>query len=228
MCGIDTYQADTGKTVCKSCKYPFGTVGRGSEDCTAVCLCLSNSAFAVVMGAFVSIWVVGILVGENRFGLMMNLVFPTLDVFSDMAYILSTKFYSGAMFAVVLMVFLLPIPLFGHVLYDMNAPPKLTWTSWDDVLWLSWQYFGDKYAVPTIAGRPSKLLQHFPHDNMLFFCLHPVIWTTYLIIQLFGLIILVGSRLIFLAFFFVLGSFLHMTKLMAVGKVWNAFFKVNM
>src|SRR5438874_995159 len=73
----------------------------------------------------------------KRAAIAVNLIFPTLDLFSDIAYLLTNDFYSPILFGLGVLFVVFPIPSFLYTLYKNKAVmPRLTWRI-ERLWWLS-------------------------------------------------------------------------------------------
>jgi outer membrane protein assembly factor BamB len=100
-CAMGYYQSTPETSLeCALCEFPFTNNKDGSTDCSLFCLCWTTDIVIAVVVSMIGIFLVSLFFSKtNRLVLLMILTFPTIDVFSDIAYLGTNKFYHIAIFA---------------------------------------------------------------------------------------------------------------------------------
>jgi photosystem II stability/assembly factor-like uncharacterized protein len=237
-CPVDTYGSDNILTVagCLDCPYPTGTVGTGSKRCSVIWLDLSLAIQFSLYGLGL-LWFVYIMVSGNKATLaaFVVLLFPLLDVFTDFAYIATSKFYNLAIFIMCIVMFLHPTPLFIYKLFKFNLllPPSMV-----HMWWISYsnsankeagtvndeeEAYGDFIPFPTIYGRRFHLIFSFEsHSNLLILFWELITWFFAIVAQFLTL----AMAPAFYVLWFTVGVFLQASKTLSISSVWNAWFYV--
>jgi len=154
-------------------------------------------------------------------------IFPFLDVFSDLLFIISAIFFTDFIWAVCVFFYLLPCAYF---LYEMLVIEKLSSRSAclkfplkGNVCWLT-----SKDYLPMINGvRPSFVEDSW--DDLIKILFKVILfWIVLCILQLFTCIAFVFWTMIFDPLFFFwtgVGMFFYQTKLLAFVPFWNFWVK---
>ena len=93
-CAIDHYMADVGAAECLECDNPSATAFAGSSFCSAFCVCMS---FYVIVALFLTmalVHVVCVFKCARKLAITAVVFFPQLDASSDLAYLLTQKFFN--------------------------------------------------------------------------------------------------------------------------------------
>eukprot|EP01034_Spumella_vulgaris_P032539 gene32539-40151_t len=231
-CPRGSYSAEPGSSACRDCPYPHTTVIEGQSECSAYNVKVSFTKTAGIICALVFVIILALILGENRVAMTLNLVYPTLDVFSDLAYLLTNDFYSPILFALGVFFLLFPIPCFIYTLMEHNATPSL-WFKYRSVWWLTVERGVDRIYYPRfpIFGESGRLpfLSPKRHDNLRMMILEFVVWIVALCAQAATIVVwflLLFVNVVFLFVWLILGIFFHMTKVITLGIVWNTWFRV--
>jgi hypothetical protein len=216
-------------------------MGSGDTECPVLWLNMNTITLLFFLGALLAILVVIFLFGnKNQVVALIIMVFPALDVLTDLTYILISRFYNVTVFVFCVIFFMHPAPMFLYKLYKYRALPYSIRYIW----WLgsSSTYSesaaaittapdgdapaaqqGDHIPFPTILGRRFSLLISFDsHDNLYVVVLEVITWMVAIFAQAATLVLLP----MFLVLWLMIGIFLQMTKTIAMGTVWNTWFYV--
>lgn len=185
-CPIDMYKGAIGSGYCIPCPTFKANLVEGSNDCPYIYL--NTSTFTYYMfGSFFAVIVVSSLMfaGVNVYIMFMVTLFPILDVFSDLIYILGTKFWSFELFISSITFFLLPLLIHIYDLIKIGAKPALKEFIITEILecnliWLS----VDSLGYPLIHGQRSRLSFDF-HDGIDKFFQYWLLWLSFIALQLF-------------------------------------------
>jgi photosystem II stability/assembly factor-like uncharacterized protein len=231
-CPKNTFSTQPGSTYCDDCPYPTATAFDGQTRCTVYNFTISLAFTLTVLLSSFAFFVVCICCTDNRFVVLINLLFPTLDVFTDVAYLMTNDFYSYSLFLCAVVFVLYPLPMFVKTLMERSAYPHLWW-SLDGIWWLSCDRDGDriyfvKFPCFGETGR-FPLLSCKMHHTLFALFLEGVVWVIAIVCQLLTLIIwplMLPVNILLLFLWFCVGVFLHMTKTITVGRVWSAWFRI--
>jgi hypothetical protein len=231
-CPKNTFSPLSGSTHCDVCPYPTATVVDGQNTFRAYNFTVSLAfTLTVLLSSFVG-FVACICYTDNRFIVLINLLFPTLDVFTDIAYLMTNDFYSYILFICGIIFVMYPLPLFVMTLVKERAHPHLSW-SMDGIWWLSCGHEGDTiyFAKFPCFGEDGRfpLLSCKMHHTLAALFLEGVVWVIAIVCQLLTLIIwplMLLINILFLFLWFCVGVFLHMTKTVTIGRVWTAWFRI--
>ena len=253
-CPTTTYQPIVGGWECLTCKYPSTSYFPGQNNCVGFCLCLATGPLAAVMSTLVFIFAIGLatVTREKFLPLFANVFFPSLDFFSDIAYIVTNVFYSPFFFGLTVLFVAFPIPIFmWEVFFVEEAFPQLfpyfndMWflrivqneiprkpDESDDAYFLKERYKGDKIYYPSYRGE-RRLFPFFSlekHDDLTYVLMEIIAWFLAIVLQtvvfILWLLAIIVYDIVFLPFWFFLGVVLHATKVIAIGTVWNLWFQV--
>jgi hypothetical protein len=185
------------------------------------------------------------LFGEKQLELFLILFMPTLDVFTDLAYILSTKFMKAYVFYLSIFFFfansfIFLIEVFVYMPSCSMHKPTYTHSLWIDLqnyfeymlsyIWNSIRV-GHERVMPyvewipidNLGGLIIKLLLNIVIEIV---CI--IIFITSLFVAMVpsgitGMAILIecGLRWCFVVLWLDVGIILHTTKLICLGKVWR-------
>lgn len=226
-----TTSAATSPDTCGECPYPLWTTHHGARECTALYLQLPLTIQLCIFGGILALFLA--FLGNDDPSIvpvLIILIFPLLDVMTDLAYLLSSKFYDVSIFVLLVLCFFHNVPFFVYLLLKHRAYPTAIEHAW----WLSSSTSaadlaegraitaeGDHIPYPTIFGKRFKLLFVCEtHHNVYALAFELLTWCIAVLCQILWLIMLPFA----LFFWFLLGLFLHMTNLLAVSRVWNVWF----
>lgn len=95
VCDAGYYNpVDTVQTTCTKCAYPYTNLTSGKTDCPNTWLRFRASIVIIVLAAMTFIVTIAVLSGERKFAIFLIILSPTVDFFSDVAYIMTNKFYN--------------------------------------------------------------------------------------------------------------------------------------
>ena len=233
-CDAGTYSTTgsaTSSSTCSNCVYPLWTTDNGANKCTAVYLNLPLTVQLCIFAGIFALFLAFLGNDDPKIvPVLIILIFPLLDIFTDLAYLLSSKFYDVSIFILLILCFLHPLPLFLYLLIKHRAFPTAIYYAW----WLSSSTTaaeiadgrisiaeGDHVPYPTIYGhRFSLVFVCETHHNVYALAFEMLTWCVAVLFQVFWLVLLPFALVLWL----VLGIFLHMTKLLAVSRIWNFWF----
>jgi len=100
-CPLDYYSSTFGATSCTACPSPYGAYEVGSTECTAYYLNYSGQRLQFLVGSFVLLFLFGtVSAGRKAFAVFAVMLFPAMDVTTDIMYLVSTRFYNFPFFIV--------------------------------------------------------------------------------------------------------------------------------
>eukprot|EP01034_Spumella_vulgaris_P027693 gene27693-34455_t len=236
-CEMGTYSTSSGnngESSCLDCVWPTTTRSTGDTECAAVYLNTNIAVILVVMGLLGTILATIFVLGNDKqLVVLVIMFFPALDVLTDLSYIIISRFYNPAIFAFCIIFFVHPSVMFFYKLYKYQAWPYSLRFIW----WLGSSttfrlnattsgresIHGDHVPFATVFGRRFQFLMSFDnHDGVVVLAWELLNWAVAIFLQ--------AATLVFLPFLVViwlmLGIFLQMTKTIAMGTVWNAWFYV--
>jgi hypothetical protein len=236
-CPIDTYATSDGSmATCTACPYPTGTANTGSSDCIVIWLDLSLAIQFSLYGVGI-LWFLYVMITGNQttYAAFVVLLFPLLDIFTDFAYIATSRFYNAILFALCVIMFFHPAPIF---LYKLKKYGSVVPSSAKNLYWIGYastatsaelsvveagEIVGDIIPYPTIFGHRFELIFSFQHHSNLWILLWECFtWFVAVFLQL--LTFLVGP--FFYLLWLLIGVFLQGSKTIAISSVWNMWFFV--
>jgi hypothetical protein len=157
-CNIGERFIDNGGTSksCEACVYPYTTLTNWSSSCNSFCLCWENVSYiALGLNIFLLLFI-SFLIGWNKggFSIFILFFFPSLDVFTDIAYIMSVQFLTIPLFIVSILALFHPFPLFLYKLFFIyKCYPKIRyWDNMNNWIWLTYGYTERQNGGPPIRG----------------------------------------------------------------------------
>jgi hypothetical protein len=232
-CPSGTYSTETtaiGRATCKDCVYPTWTLNNGATDCSIIFLDVSPVVQGCVFGA-AFLWLVSLLAvskNDSKFASFVIFFFPVLDVSTDLAYLMSSKFYNVTLFILCVVVFLNGLPVLLWKLFKLRAAPTALYRVW----WLGYSYSaaasdagdaggGDYVPFPTMNSKRIALISSMTsHDSAPAIILELLTWSLVASLQLLTIVLLPAFLLLWLA----VGVILQLTHTLAVTSVWNGWF----
>lgn len=161
----------------------------------------------------------------------MNLLIPSFDTFTNLAYLLTTKFYSVGIFVALLLFAIHPVISFGFKLYVLRPIPgiRLYFPS-RSALWLNYATGADVVPYPTANGqRISFLFDTTEHDSLYKLVWELMVWIIAVLMQ-FIFILYVNLRFVgficFLPVCFAFGVLLELTNTLSIGRAWDVWFRL--
>jgi hypothetical protein len=201
----------------------------GQTECSAVYLQANSAAWGAIMGFFALLFFCGIANVESKFraAVFAIMLFPAMDICSDIIYIISNPFISPVFFGLVVASFFLSNGSFIKKLYDDGAVPFTVrfYPGFRYGLVKNLWWLGQRSGYPTIDGELSSLVFDNNDDIMKLFSFI-FLWLALIVMQFltistFALWMLVTSPLLLLLF--IPGVICFQTKVIAVGIVYNTF-----
>lgn len=234
-CEYGTYSTDTDAQQCTSCSFPRSTRDLGStasSDCTAFCICANAKINVVVFINALVFIVLGIFLEKSsRVAACLVLFFPAFDVLTDLAYLTNTRFYDPVLFLFVSLFFLSMVPFFVVRLWRYKAAPAnpfsvrgFAFLGYSSTAKDSEAADADWIPFPTMYGKRFVILFSGSHHNLFMFLWEGMVWVVAILLQLLLILsypVKVLLHITFLLLWLLLGFYLHMTKLMTIGTVWN-------
>lgn len=224
LCPVGSFSRP-GASACLSCSFPLTNSLPGSAACPNVCLSVSVDGLAAVFTIMLFIFAACIASTGPLLSIKIffNVAFPALDVFSDLAYLLSVTFANYAIFGLSVVAYSYGVPYFAAYLVEVGAGPR--WLLWplDDAKWLGFSRSNDPIYFATFQGR--RILSLDSHSNLALVLLEVVVWVVAGAAQVVCLCLwpfVTAVNLLFVALWFALGAYLHMAKVLSIGGVWNA------
>jgi len=223
-CPIGTHSAVAGSVGCLPCSYPKSNSHPGMADCPNINMSVSTGNLAAVLTVTLFVFCACIASTGRDMGpkILANVAFPALDVFSDLSYILTSSYYSFWLFGLSVVAYSYGIPYFASFLIENRIGPNLWLWPYKRAYWLGYSKSNDPIYFATVNGQ--RLLNLDSHSNLALVLVEAAIWLIALAAQALTLLIwpvFSGMYFFLQAFWFVLGAYLHMTKLLSIGSVWN-------
>lgn len=230
-CPLDYYSSAYGAAICTACPSPKGAYQVGSTHCAAYYLNYSGQRLQFFIGSFVFLFLFAtICAGRKAFAVFAVMLFPAMDVTTDIMYLVSTRFYNFPFFIVCMTTLIVPNMWFVTHLYHENAVvPHGVYRSFpgwyfsENILWLSM-----RKGYPMINGKPLSI-SFDKHDSL------PKVLAYYLT----WLLVLTGQAVFGVAYFtwlsvmilgmvlwFSVGLFFFATKVMTIRRVHNWWYYV--
>lgn len=218
-----------GARSCRECPFPTTTVFEGQTKCTGYSVYEGPLYLVLVLGIFTVLTLLPILLVEKRLVVLVNLLFPTLDVFSDMAYLLGNDFYNPTLFYACVLFIVLPVLFFIRLLVRHKAPPRIHYNI-GEAWWLKAGRDGDAFyfaVFPIFANGRFPVISCAKHDNLAWVVLEAFVWVIAIgaqVLTLFGWIVFALVHPLFIVLWFALGCVFYLTKTITIGGVWNFWF----
>jgi hypothetical protein len=151
---MNTYAPNPKSVECLVCPYPWTTLSIGSSSCDGVYLNLTHSQQTALFTLLAIIFAICLtLTDDTIMQAFVRMLFPTIDVCSDLAYILTNKFYSGTMFSLSLFFLFFSNIVFLYIMYVEGCLSTNVFT----IMWRM-QYYEPRTrfesAVKSIGGLP--------------------------------------------------------------------------
>lgn len=189
---------------------------------------------------------------KSRYVAIFLILGPALlDFLTDVAYLLTSRFYDTAMFVVLVLFFLHPVPMFIHRVYKVGAwYPAII----DQIWWLGYSttvadaeratvdesghgsdsggggdvdVSADHIPYPTMTFGPTTrrfvlIISIDAHDNLVGLGLELLTWLVAVVGQVLTLIFLP----MFVIVWFLIGCLFQMTKTITMTRMWDLWFRV--
>lgn len=124
LCPLGFYTTEYGAKLCSKCTYPWYNLNEGSTECAAVYVEMSNTSLLLLLGILGAIFLYSLLHADEMKQLAFTImIFPSMDIFSDMAYLLTTPFYNFWIFMACTLFFILPNMIFFWMIWEQGALP---------------------------------------------------------------------------------------------------------
>ena len=212
------------------CPYPYYTIWLGSTTCTNIAIAFD---FITVMTVVILLTVLFLCclaqAGSRKYEALILMLFPTLDVYSDILYIFTSIFYNKSLIILSIVFFILPNFLFFGTLRKLKAVvptnlirfPGFKYVS-PNLIWL-----GMKDGYPLFDGtRPS--ISFDQHDSIPKLLSYVVVWVVLIISQisyiLAYLLLWPITSLLLVIIWSTVGMYLLQSKVLCIGNVWNFWF----
>eukprot|EP01033_Poteriospumella_lacustris_P005766 gene5766-4131_t len=229
-CAVGDYSAESNALSCARCAYPTTSIREGQTTCSGILLLPEGglTTLSLVLSAMAAVVLVCMYHGRQRVAIFVNLLFPTLDVFSDLAYLTTNEFYNVALFAACFVSILIPTATFVKALVERRALPRLVVPlrrSW----WLRAGNEADHIYFPLFPcfadnGGRLPLLSSTEHSTFASVLLEGVAWLVAIAAQAATFAVVLPANVLALVAWFVVGAFLHLSKMITIGSVWNVWF----
>ncbi len=230
-CPLDHYSNDYGSVACTVCPSPYGAYHVGSTECTAYYLNYSGQQLNFLVGSFVFLFLFAALcAGRKAFAVFAVMLFPAMDVTTDIMYLVSTRFYNFPFFIVCLITLIVPNMWFVTHLYHENAviPHGIYksfpgWYFSENLCWLSM-----RKGYPMMNGK-SLSISFEKHDTLPKVCSYYLTWLLVMAAQVLFILTYVAwlsSMTLIMIAWFAMGLFLFATKVMAIKRVHNWWYLV--
>lgn len=230
QCAVGYYSAHSNAASCARCAYPTTSIAAGQTTCSGILLLPQGglTTLALVLAAMAAVVLACMFHGQQRVAIFVNLLFPTLDVFSDLAYLTTNEFYDVGLFAACFVSIAIPTVTFVKALVERRAWPRLVVPlrrSW----WLRAGHEADHVYYPLFPffadnGGRLPLLSSTEHSTFASVLLEGAAWVVALAAQAATFAVLLPANVAALGAWFALGAFLHLTKMITIGSVWSAWF----
>lgn len=227
-CPVGTYSAEPHSAVCARCPWPFSTLDDGSTSCEAVHLDFDNMQLAFTFGALGSVFFFCLVQARSStFAALSMMVMPTMDVMTDLAFILTSKFFNRTVFAFCIVFYVLSNVAFLYNLYEEGVWYRCFHKSFytrDKILFLGVAASGHptwaktKIDIPILRG--TSIILYGP--------IYLAIWAVLVALQCAAPLLFCVYMLCHFAFIVVwlwVGFFLFQTKVIAITEV-DFFWKV--
>jgi hypothetical protein len=220
QCPMNYYSSDSGSNECRKCKWPFSTYETGSDMCSAVHLNF-NGIFLLSPVIIVSlIFVCGLWsVTEHRLAISLILSFPSIDIVTDILYLLHTTFYNVYLFGACVIFLIASSFAFIYILFKEKLYPRLHGYDWFRWCW----WIGVSNGYPTVNG-VIKVTSFSSHDSLPKFFYLLLCWLGFVSIQCIiaiPLLVLIVIHCPFYIFWLMVGALLFQMKIVAVVPVMN-------
>ena len=218
-CEVGLFSPGYGAEYCLECPYPYYSPLEGASRCDGVYLKFTFVQGATLVAILVFIFIVCCFqAGDAKYLAIGVMSFPTMDILSDLIYIVGQPFSSKILFVVCVCCFAAPNFIFVWKLWGIGAQPGFFLKYYPGSAFLSEDRIFNKEVGPTIASfwwlsqlpnwKQKVLL--FPYQVLTFF---PVfVW-----------------MVIFSPFYMllgVLGIWIFQCKVWAISKIWNSWFRL--
>eukprot|EP01032_Pedospumella_encystans_P009249 gene9249-10905_t len=227
-CADGSYDPKKDGEGCRECTYPYTNYKSGQYDCPNVWLKFNLPLVLVIFATLSFIVLVGVLSGERKVAIFLVILFPTLDFFSDLAYIMTNKFHDIYILVFAVILVLTDAVIYARQLYSSPRYPACGLAFPHGAVTLM------KHTMGLAKGCGTKLDSILPAADVS--ALHGLIIWTVVYSILFSFITLVSCivfgaigaalllefllRVPLVVLLFFLGAVLHATKALCIGRVW--------
>jgi hypothetical protein len=193
-----------------------------------MCICINGYILAALFLTLIIINGASIYNCDQKLAFTIVLSCPQFDFASDIAYLITEKFHNRTLLIACILSLSHSFFAFIYRLYTAKAlvPRLLLWNP-NEIIVLSYSFHGDPIPIPNIKRKPLPKFENNSSIAILF-----IIALTWIVAILFQLLYWAVFLLInvlylsFVPFWFLVGVFLKMTKLLAIREVWNMYFSV--
>jgi hypothetical protein len=219
-CPMNYYSNDAGSDECTECTWPFSTYETGSNKCSAVYLNIHEALLLTPIVVIVLIFLLGLWsVSSHRLAVSLILLFPTIDIVTDILYLLHTRFHDVYLFGACALFLLVSSSTFIFTLFQEKLYPRVYGYNWINWCW----WIGVSNGYPTVNG-VIKVTSFSNHDSLPKALYLMLCWMVFLFAQCIcgiPLFILVGLYSPFYVLWLMVGALLFQMKMVAVGPVLN-------
>lgn len=206
------------------------TMAKGQTACTFVSFGITNQEAAIICGVLLCVIFLVLLsqAGSQKFIIFSIIMFPTLDVLSDIWYTITMIFQSNVIASLSVIFVFLPNVLFLYKLYCMNIRPGfiLKFPLYYIVPSVFWLSIAD--GVPLINGN-RRFFSDEKHDSILKFMFYLLSCFSLVLLQCLTILFYVCWCLLnipMVILHFLLGTILFQFKVLAISHIWNLWFQI--
>lgn len=263
VCPVDMYQSQSGMTSCNTCAFPQRTVGTESSTCAAFGIVAETRVLApmlsfVALLFLLGLWAVsdageqseeakGYWIRSRKAAVFLNLLLPMMDAITNLAYIMTQRFYREFLFYLAIVFVFHSTVVFAGKLNRLYALPMSPITYAKKLLWLGRttarkeqerklakgeitpehmdRNYADNFPVPTIYGYLFCIVPCNAHENLFLVLWEFVGWIVAIVLQCAS-VVLIAAYPLFIMVWLVVGMVMQVIKVIAVGRVWNVWFQV--
>lgn len=231
LCPVGTYSTTYDAEFCLDCPWPRWSCFPGSTECSGYYLNTSDTVYYGTMFFLVLVFLVCLSFGgEYKVPAFAIMLFPTMDILSDLAYIMTSIYYDKYVFLSSVFFFIAPNFLWFFKVYEMKAYPCF-YIPFPGYLFINENivFLWSEHGIPTINGDRCKGIptKWEKIDSVGRFLLVLPFWLYYIPLQLvmYGLLVVwIILHSPFLIFWGGIGIFLFQCKVLSIAVVWNIWF----
>lgn len=219
-------------TECLLCPYPTTNLQEGMTECPNYSINISTTIVSSSLTAFAVIFLFSLVAaGRKMLTVLCIMTLPTLNALTNLVYLLCFVFVNEMTFKCYIFAYLCPNLYFIYKLIKLRSLPKVyipfplnSLLGVKNTLWLS-----TDRGYPLIDGQFSSM-SFDSHDNIPKGVLYVTLWLILIFVQFWWLFIffmwfsITNGPLVFT--WFAIGVFLVQSKVISIGKIWSAWFRV--
>lgn len=168
-----------------------------------------------------------LLIISNRISAVIIMLFPLMDVNSDLLYSLVEKFYSTKLFYLTILFYIIPNLTFLYRIYELRARPYFI-SSYFLIFLKDFIWIAIEDSHPTFHKK--TILWNYPqHDDLFKVVFYIVKWIFVIALQIISIILMIIIVILSLPlqiFWLFLGIVLFQSKVIAVNSIWNEWFYI--